>query len=505
MLLAESLMSLGEYKRSQLYFQKCLYLQKQARLLITTMKQKESNDNLEIFIREKYAYCLLKTKEYQEAKAVLSAIPSEFRSVPMNRLLATVSEKSGDSETAKHAYLCIIRSEPYALEAYEGAIRTASVSLTGASSANGPIDPEIVSQLASCIPKNCESWFEQYVKGFIETGRFKLNESIARFKYVESHFPGNPEVWLQIADCYSKHLETQEARKAFAMVRKSDSFIMDRMDRYASLIAEVRNGSLLNKLVDELIHISEDRPESYTAMAIYYHEIKKDAENARRFVDKALIFNPYHAEAILVKAKIHASLNNLKETHILLRRVFRSYKDLRVYCALIESYKQQSRQSEILAVSQELVNYFNGSAKAWAFVGEVLSIYEGDKNRAIQAFMRSLELEPNCLDAVRGLSQLYTAIPRIQDAVEILEAHISKYPCPADLYELLGDLFTKQQKHMNALEHYGIAFAKEPTNEAIKQKLTDCERRASGTRNNGDLLGAFDGYQNQEEDNGMML
>jgi tetratricopeptide (TPR) repeat protein len=69
-------------------------------------------------------------------------------------------------------------------------------------------------------------------------------------------------------------------------------------------------------------------------------------------------------------------------------------------------------------------------------------------------YLKALDLEPNFINAQRGLGLLYTAMGRINEAVEILERAVKNYPKFALLYDDLAKLYVLSRNDEKALDAY---------------------------------------------------
>jgi predicted Zn-dependent protease len=79
-----------------------------------------------------------------------------------------------------------------------------------------------------------------------------------------------------------------DAIKYFRQIRRIDPTIIDYMDLFGFLLMKEGDDAELNKLANEILAISADRPQGWLVVA-QYCEMKGEAEKAIHFIDKVSI------------------------------------------------------------------------------------------------------------------------------------------------------------------------------------------------------------------------
>jgi len=266
-LFADCLVKKKEYKRAISYYTQSIeYI------------PKTGYDHIINIIKEKIGNCYYKNKDYIQAKRIFESINYLNRPLSVNISLGKISAQIGDLRNAILYYKMAIRQQPLAVEIWTEYIKY-----------GGKIDDTLKTLFAKDIDNI--KFLKDYVEATYKIYNGQLNEAKNSFEILNSKFHQNIYTLKAIADCYYRLGNNTSAYYSFAQLHSIDPLFMDQMDVYSSIMKECCNKPILvNRLADELIRISEDRPESWVAMT-HYSIMKNDLESAMSFIDRVIIIN----------------------------------------------------------------------------------------------------------------------------------------------------------------------------------------------------------------------
>ncbi len=138
--------------------------------------------------------------------------------------------------------------------------------------------------------------------------------------------------------------------------------------------------------------------------------------------------------------------------------------DITVLRALEDLYEKVGRHAEYLATLERLAEILPAAEKPAMLrrLAVELEDRDGGRDRAVEAYLHLLDLEPQAEDAFRALERMYKSEGRWNDLVEISARHVTvvKAPAPrADLWATIANTYEKQlgdpdraiDAHLNAL------------------------------------------------------
>ncbi len=114
-----------------------------------------------------------------------------------------------------------------------------------------------------------------------------------------------------------------------------------------------------------------------------------------------------------------------------------------------------------------------------------LHVQAGERDEAIAAAQRVLDLDPSEYDLLPAIGNLYEAQGNVQEAERYYERYADVAPRDPRAFDNLGDLNRRQGHHQRAREYYERALALEPGDVPV---LTDLARTATA-------IGDFDGAE----------
>ncbi len=136
-----------------------------------------------------------------------------------------------------------------------------------------------------------------------------------------------------------------------------------------------------------------------------------------------------------------------------------------------------------LTIFEEVVNMNSSNSEAYFYIGNIFHI-QGQLGKAVKAFNKVLELDPNHTDASISLSVILNDIGRYEDAQKIFERankkvkaekkglqdpHINK-KFAAKHYEL-GEMYFTYNRYDEALSEYNKVSSLDPLNLEVRVKI----------------------------------
>lgn len=125
-----------------------------------------------------------------------------------------------------------------------------------------------------------------YIKSHAQKNSHAYKSALQGFTSCLEVFPKNVDLMLLKADLLIQLGDQDQALKLYRIVRKAEPMLIDSMDKYAGLVCDkdgkVNKSVLINRLAEELLNVSDTRPECYVILARF-----SQLNNA---FDRALIF-----------------------------------------------------------------------------------------------------------------------------------------------------------------------------------------------------------------------
>jgi hypothetical protein len=129
-------------------------------------------------------------------------------------------------------------------------------------------------------------WIQIYITSHAKNLAHEYQEANAGFIYLEKElFPGNVDLMLKLADLYVKLGDVNKGYLLYMKARKADLMLIDDMDKYAGLIRQQGKSILVNHLAEDLLKVSDSRPECFVILA-RFSEMNNSLDRALVFLDK---------------------------------------------------------------------------------------------------------------------------------------------------------------------------------------------------------------------------
>ncbi|ORX55962.1 TPR-like protein [Piromyces finnis] len=461
-LYADCLVKKNEFKRAVNYYTKAI-----------ECIPKTGYDHKINLLKEKIGNCYLKIKDYTQAKRIFESINYLNRPLAVNISLGKISIQIGDLRNAILYYKMAIKQQPLAIEIWTEYIKY-----------GGKIDDS----LRILFSKDTENI--KFVKDYIEA-KYKiyngqLNEAINSFQIINSKFYQNIYILQAIADCYYRLGKIDSAYFSYTQLHNADPLLMDQMDIYSSVLKEYSNKSILiNRLADELIRISEERPESWIAMT-HYSIMKNDLESAMAFIDRALALDNYNYEALIQKGNIY--LSQSKPTNAI--KCFRTALihdpvNYAAYEGLIDSYSFMNKPAEAYIIAKKASEMMPKSARLLTLLGKTFTIDIELKDKVPLIFKKIMEIDPQYEPAILFYADFLMNEMKKDEAIEFLEKYLMNNNNNTEKINIkLGNIYLQAEEYMKALNHFQKALQLNSDSEEAKEGIENTEKKISGSDDN---------------------
>jgi hypothetical protein len=134
-------------------------------------------------------------------------------------------------------------------------------------------------------------WMRVYIESHAQNLAHDYQAAKVGFTYLEQNlFTGNADLMLMIADACLKIGDVHTAHTCYKNVRKAEPMLIDDMDKFAGMIRKQGKSILVNHLAEDLLQVSDTRPECFVILA-RYSEMNDSIDRALVFLDKVCHFN----------------------------------------------------------------------------------------------------------------------------------------------------------------------------------------------------------------------
>ncbi len=188
-------------------------------------------------------------------------------------------------------------------------------------------------------------------------------------------------------------------------------------------------------------------------------------EDAQKFLEKAVEFDPEFAVAYLYLAWTYGELGNTKARN-------EAYKKAKIcsakasekerlyieaaYCAAIESNKE-----ERIRLLNEIIKKYPKEKRAHYYMAIQ---YEREKKypQAIEEFNISLQLDPNYGDALNSVAYMYADLENFNEAIAQFKKYAAASPGDANPFDSMGEIYFRMGNIEEALAKYNEAIEVRP-------------------------------------------
>ncbi|XP_055642307.1 anaphase-promoting complex subunit 7 [Toxorhynchites rutilus septentrionalis] len=473
---AESLFQDNEFREAEVIYRQAL----QAKRMLSKTKSSENKitENSspifsEVEIKYKTAKCLIEIKRFRDAIVVLQSLSMKQRTPKVNMLLSRLCHNHGHERSAIGTYKEVLKDCPLAFEAIEGLLSLGT---------NG-IEVNTLVVNATMGPQ-CSDWLNNWIKAHAHMHNRKYPEAITTLRAIESNtaLSNYHQLLVLIGECY---YHNGEYDNAYAYLKRAHSlypYMKNGIQILAILMAKKKKINELEKIIAPTSTFPyEYSSEMWFVMAQYLYCTAK-YDKAVYFVQKACFLNPKNAEALILKAEVLIQLKKYQEAiaHLRFAQQFAPYR-YEVHKVLVDTYLNTNRVREAQAQALKALKTVGETPRLLVLLGRAYLKDDSTKAKAKALFLKTLELNENCLPAVYLLADIYQQENDVASCMKLLKKH-AMLAQNCKLHAMLGDLMSNEKDHSGALEHYTTALNLDPTNRlAIAGLLAMGQSSAIGT------------------------
>ena len=300
-LMGDILFRKSQFKRALAYYKqssqqkKLSYMtqQKSRRLPVTAGVENESDSQL----CYKECLCHLELNDSMVAMRALELIPPRLRDVSINMMLGKLYKQSSQKRQAIACYAKVVEQMPSAIEAFESLVSL------------GMETPDLLALIdTACRERpdtssHSDGWLHPLVTSLIHQRNHEHDKCDTQLTKLLALYPKN--VYLLTAlGCNAVSAEKfDDASLYFKQVRGIDGNAIDHMDQYGLLLMRACDDGELNKLANEVLSVSCDRPEGWMLLSMFC-DLKGEIEKALQFADKAIVIDGKYTPAYRLKGQL---------------------------------------------------------------------------------------------------------------------------------------------------------------------------------------------------------
>ncbi len=328
-------------------------------------------------------------------------------------------------------------------------------------------------------------YFERLAQLFVSDGF--LTKAIAVYKRISKLAPEEVRPLEKLADLYVQQGVMSEARPLFLQLAELHLKNGKQPEAIALLkkllLAEPDNLRIQVRLADlyQAMGQSGEALEGYVSAA-QRALARGDQAECERLADKALQINAKNLDALIVKARSHSSVGNVKQAAEILERVPDLEKGGEPAELLMDLYLKSSNWDEATALALKIFGNDEKNFTATQKVTEAL-LESGQGDRAMSMLSR---IRIPMIDAGEheGVTHLLQGLAdRMPGRLEPLEWLVDTYGRTSDSFRLpdalanLGDALVAAKKMDRAKEIFQQLVDRDPEKESAKRKLNEVLRK----------------------------
>ncbi|HKM66402.1 MAG TPA: tetratricopeptide repeat protein [Candidatus Acidoferrum sp.] len=328
-------------------------------------------------------------------------------------------------------------------------------------------------------------YFERLAQLFVSDGF--LTKAIAVYKRISKLAPEEVRPLEKLADLYVQQGVMSEARPLFLQLAELHLKNGKQPEAIALLkkllLAEPDNLRIQVRLADlyQAMGQSGEALEGYVSAA-QRALARGDQAECERLADKALQINAKSLDALIVKARSHSSVGNVKQAAEILERVPDLEKGGEPAELLLDLYLKSSNWDAATALALKIFGNDEKNFTATQKVTEaMLESGQGDRAMSMLSRIRIPMIDAGEHEGVTHLLQ--GLAERMPGRLEPLEWLVDTYGRTSDSFRLpdalanLGDALVAAKKMDRAKEIFQQLVDRDPENESAKRKLNDVLRK----------------------------
>ncbi|KAH9513955.1 Anaphase promoting complex subunit 7 [Bulinus truncatus] len=464
----DALYQLGEYKKAESIFMRCLQLRKA--LNKSKIKSVSSTElTSEVDLKYKIYQCLQKMKQNAEALNILESISTKKRTARVNLALAKLYLHDGKDRSAMTCYKELIREHPLALDALTSLL---SLGMRGV---------DLMSYIMNSIPQSSCEWLNSWIKGQARMASKEYNSAITTFKSMEPKhgLKDNVLILSYLGEaCFHGGHYTQ-AMAQFRRVHLLDPLYLKNMDIYAYLLSKEKKTTELHSLAQSLMSVSEYAVEPWVAMgysSLALHSPNSNKSKTIRAIycaQKAYSLDNLSVQALVLKGtalldmkKGPQAMQHFQEAVRMAPNRFEAYQ------GLIDCYVSNRKFKEALAWAMRAYKTIGTNARTITLVASVLAKDPSTVVKAKQYLNKAMTFDPNLLDPVYLMVDLLIQEHDYTKAIELLRKMLENHST-TKLHQQLADCLQNIDQRQEALDQYSISLSLDPNNFRARE---GCER-----------------------------
>ncbi|UYV80038.1 ANAPC7 [Cordylochernes scorpioides] len=393
-------------------------------------------------------------KQHPQAIAILEAVASKQRTPKINMALAKLYHMNGMERAAITSYKEVLKQCPLAFDAAQGLL---SLDAKGTEVASLMINGTVG------MPNM--DWITVWIKAHAQFYSREFTQSILSFKQLEckTQLRNNVDILTSLGEASYYHGDFVTATQVLERAHKVDPYSLRGMDIYAALLYKEKKNCELETVCSWMMSTSDSFPEAWVAAAYHCHNVKKSVKPLY-FVQKALLLNPRHIEALILKGIILLDLKKVQDAISSFREAYRivpyRYEALK---GLVDCYLSIHRIQEACSISCGAIKLIGKTPRTLTLYASVLVKDPISCKKAKGLLEEALKLDPNYLTAVYLLAEIYDQEKDYTKGIELLKRQ-TENQSTCKLHQMLGDFLARNNEHEKALQHFSIALNFEPNN-----------------------------------------
>uniref|UniRef100_A0A0B7A0N2 Anaphase-promoting complex subunit 7 n=1 Tax=Arion vulgaris TaxID=1028688 RepID=A0A0B7A0N2_9EUPU len=467
----DSLYQLGQYKKAETVFMRCLLLRKTLnKSKIKTISSTELTT--EVDVRYKIYQCFHKMKQNTEALSILESINTKKRTSRVNLALAKLYLYEGRDRSAITCYKEVIREHPLALDALTGLL---CLGMRGV---------DLMSYIMNSVPQVSCEWLNSWIKGHSHMTAKEYSSAITTFRSMEPKhgLKDNVLILCNLGEACFHGGHYSQAIAQFKRIHILDPLCLKNMDIYACLLYKEKKTADLHTLAQKLMSVSEHAVEPWIAMgysSLAFHSTHLNKSKTIRAIycaQKAFTLDSLSVQALVLKATALLDMKKAPQAIQHFQEAVRMAPNrYEAYQGLVECYLSSRKIKEALAWATRACKTIGNNARTFTLVASVLAKDPSSVARAKQYLNRAMTFDVNLLEPVYLMVDLLIQEQDFAKGAELLRK-MQESHSTARLHQQLADCLASMNQHQEALDQYHISLSLDPNNVRAREASERVEK-----------------------------